>query len=114
MYYQVEALRDYLVGQGFVTDGEYSYHGSFDAIDMDDEEAVIHLCKGLKAEFPLGILGFRYLSDPKGTPTNGQCSIDVTLFELQNIRQWKEWDHIRDEGWEHWLEIMYKFTKEGA
>lgn len=109
-YKRVEALRKYLTGVGFYTDCEYSYHGSFDAIDMDDEEAAIHLCKGLKAEFPMGILGFRYPSNKDGMPENGQCSIDATPFERQNIGQWKEWDRIRDEGWGHWLELLYRFT----
>jgi len=113
-YYRIVSLRDYLARLGFVTDGETSYHGGFDSMDMDDEEATINLYKGFKTEFTSGILGIRYASNAAGIPINCQCSIDVIPSERQNIHQWKEWDHIRDTGWEYWLEILYLFTKEGA
>jgi hypothetical protein len=69
---------------------------------------------GLTARFPGGIMSFRYFYSATGDPLDNRCIIAVTPCEKQPIRRWQDWDTIRDTGWEHWLEVLCLFRKEGA
>jgi hypothetical protein len=79
---------------------------------IEDDSITLLDFYGVHTEFPAGILNFQYSCYRKGEPSDGRISIEVLPFEGQKIRQWKEWDNIRDTGWEYWLEILYQYVKE--
>jgi len=111
---KVASFRDFIKKKGFVDDSDISPHGGFDMIDVDDENSRVLVYRGLKAEFCKGILGLRYAFNAANEPIDNKYVLDVTPLKRAHIRQWKEWDCIRDTGWEYWLEILHLYTKEGA
>lgn len=115
-YYRVASFMDFLKKSGFVEVKDTSPQGRFDVLREDDETDMSKNIENhtLYAKIPVGVLGFNYTYYGTGEPVDGRCSTDVTPFEKQYIRQWREWDTIRDTGWEYWLQILYNFIEEGA
>jgi hypothetical protein len=110
-FHRVEHLMDYLKKVEFRKNGTPNVLEEFKG-KGDDVKITAHY--ELEASFLLGVLGFHYSYYGSRDNIYGRFSIYVTPFERQYIRQWEDWDAIRDKGWEYWLEILSLFTKEGA
>ena len=106
----VKSLIEFLKSLGFKEDN----HPIDSLVDKIEDNGIRFLYYySLHTATPEGILNFNYSCYQKGEPVDGRPFIEIIPFEEQRIRRWKEWDNIRDTGWEYWLEILYRFTNYG-
>jgi hypothetical protein len=114
-YHRVLSLMDFLKKSRFAEDKSTLPQGKFNILMDDDLTDTTKIIANytLSTKIPVGVLGLSYSYYGTGEPVDGRFCMEVTPFERMYIRHWKEWDHIRDMGWEYWLEILYNFIGEG-